>query len=79
MTRGPAINHVHQLRTRASGPIIHIQMHADLDPDLTLESAHKVVVAAERRVLRRFRPPTSSSTPIPAGAPNRTAAPSAKS
>jgi cation diffusion facilitator family transporter len=54
ITSDPAIRHVHQLRTRAAGPIIHIQMHADLDPDLTLEAAHKVVVAAERRVLTAF-------------------------
>jgi len=45
---------VHQLRTRASGPTIHIQMHADLDPTLSLETAHQVVVAAERRVLVAF-------------------------
>jgi len=48
------ISDVHQLRTRASGPVIHIQMHADLDPDLSLEAAHHVVVAAERRVLTAF-------------------------
>lgn len=54
MTSDPAIRHVHQLRTRASGPIVHIQMHADLDPDITLEVAHKAVVAAERRVLSAF-------------------------
>jgi divalent metal cation (Fe/Co/Zn/Cd) transporter len=29
-------------------------MHADLDPDITLEVAHKAVVAAERRVLSAF-------------------------
>jgi cation diffusion facilitator family transporter len=45
---------VHQLRTRASGPILHMQMHADLDPDLSLEEAHQVVVEAERRVLEAF-------------------------
>jgi cation diffusion facilitator family transporter len=54
MTRDARITDVHQLRTRASGPIVHIQMHADLDPELTLEAAHKVVVAAERRVLEAF-------------------------
>jgi divalent metal cation (Fe/Co/Zn/Cd) transporter len=45
---------VHQLRTRASGPVVHIQMHADLDPELSLETAHQVVVAAEKRVLDAF-------------------------
>ncbi|MHB8528560.1 MAG: cation diffusion facilitator family transporter [Caulobacteraceae bacterium] len=54
ITADPKITEVHQLRTRASGPIVHIQMHADLDPGLSLEAAHKVVVAAERRVLEAF-------------------------
>lgn len=54
MTQDPRLTDVHQLRTRASGPIVHIQMHADLDPQLTLEAAHKVVVAAEKRVLEAF-------------------------
>ena len=45
---------VHQMRTRASGPITHIQMHADLDPDLSLEAAHEIVVAAEKRILAHF-------------------------
>jgi cation diffusion facilitator family transporter len=50
----PRIADVHQLRTRASGPITHIQFHADLDPALTLEAAHKVVIAAEGRILAAF-------------------------
>jgi len=45
---------VHQLRTRASGPYVHMQMHVDLDPDLTLEAAHEVIVAAEKRLLEVF-------------------------
>lgn len=54
MTADPRIQDVHQLRTRASGPYIHIQMHADLDPDSTLAAAHAAVVAAENRVLQAF-------------------------
>ena len=54
MTADPRLTDVHQLRTRASGPIVHIQMHADLDPELSLETAHEVVVAAEKRVLEAF-------------------------
>ncbi len=50
----PAVRGVHQLRTRASGPFIHIQMHMDLDPDLTLEAAHRIVVRAENRLLEAF-------------------------
>jgi cation diffusion facilitator family transporter len=45
---------VHQLRTRASGPYVHMQMHVDLDPDLSLEDAHRAVVAAEKRILEAF-------------------------
>lgn len=54
MTSDPRVRGVHQLRTRASGPYVHIQMHADLDPRLSLEQAHAVVVAAENRVLEAF-------------------------
>lgn len=42
---------IHDLRTRAAGPLIHIQFHADLDPALTLEAAHRIIVAAEQRIL----------------------------
>jgi cation diffusion facilitator family transporter len=54
MTEDAAVSAVSQLRTRASGPIVHIQLHADLDPEMSLEAAHKVVLAAERRVLKAF-------------------------
>jgi cation diffusion facilitator family transporter len=54
MTADPRVLGVHQLRTRASGPYVHIQMHAELDPTLSLEQAHEVVVAAENRVLEAF-------------------------
>ena len=54
MTEDRRLTDVHQLRTRASGPYVHIQMHVDLDPELTLETAHQVIVAAENRVLNAF-------------------------
>jgi ferrous-iron efflux pump FieF len=54
MTEDPKVKDVHQLRTRASGPYIHIQMHADLDPSLSLVEAHKVIVAAEKRLLGAY-------------------------
>lgn len=54
MTSDPGVIGVHQLRTRASGPYVHIQMHADLDHNLSLLEAHEVMVAAERRVLEAF-------------------------
>jgi ferrous-iron efflux pump FieF len=45
---------VHELRTRTSGPYLHIQFHAELDPDLSLEAAHQIVVAAENRIRAEF-------------------------
>jgi len=50
----PGILDIHALRTRASGPYVHIQMHAAVPGHLSLEEAHKIVVAAERRVLEVF-------------------------
>jgi ferrous-iron efflux pump FieF len=54
MTEDRRLSDVHQLRTRAPGPYVHMQMHVDLDPGLTLEAAHEVIVAAEKRVLDAF-------------------------
>jgi len=54
MTEDPRLYDVHQLRTRASGPFVHIQMHADIDPSLSLVQAHELMVAAEKRVLDAF-------------------------
>jgi cation diffusion facilitator family transporter len=52
--RDARIAGVHQLRTRAAGPYVHMQMHIDLDPQLSLETAHEVIVDAEKRVLEDF-------------------------
>jgi len=54
MTQDRRLTDVHQLRTRASGPYVHMQMHVDLDPELSLEAAHQVIVAAEKRLLAEF-------------------------
>lgn len=51
---GARIKSVHHLRTRAAGPMIHIQMHADFDPGISLIAAHEAMVAAERRLLEVF-------------------------
>jgi ferrous-iron efflux pump FieF len=68
MMEDPRIADVHQLRTRASGPYMHIQLHADLDPSLSLIEAHRVVVAAERRVLEAFPAADIIIHPDPRGA-----------
>lgn len=48
------LTNVHQLRTRASGPYIHMQMHVDMDPEISLEAAHQAIIAAETRILKAF-------------------------
>lgn len=53
-TQDPRILGVHQLRTRASGPYVHMQMHADLAADISLAEAHSIMVAAENRLLEAF-------------------------
>ena len=47
----PRIIDVHDLRTRAAGPLVHIQFHLALPPEMTLEDAHEVMVECEKRVL----------------------------
>jgi hypothetical protein len=77
-TGTPGIAGVHQLRTRVAGPYVLMQMHADLDPYLTLEAAHAILVEAEKRILAEFPAADIIIHPIRAAAPNRTAAPFTK-
>lgn len=53
-TADPRILGVHQLRTRASGPYVHMQMHADLAAEISLAEAHTIMVEAENRLLAAF-------------------------
>lgn len=46
----PRIRGVHRLRTRVSGSTTVVQMHVDLDPDLTLTVAHAILEEAEARI-----------------------------
>ncbi|MEE9271722.1 MAG: cation diffusion facilitator family transporter [Robiginitomaculum sp.] len=48
------INGVHDLRTRAAGPHVHIQMQLDLDDHLSLSEAHSIVVTAENRMMQSY-------------------------
>jgi ferrous-iron efflux pump FieF len=45
---------VHQLRTRIAGPYVMVQFHVDLDPRLTLEEVHVIMLAAEDRIHAAF-------------------------
>ncbi|KSB88969.1 cation transporter [Caulobacter vibrioides] len=50
----PRIGGVHQLRTRAAGPHIHVQGHMDLAAGQSLAEAHAIMSAAEDRVRTAF-------------------------
>ncbi len=49
-----AILGLHQVRTRLAGPYVLIQMHVELDPDLSLTEAHRIIIAAEGRLIEAF-------------------------
>ncbi|GGL43515.1 cation diffusion facilitator family transporter [Caulobacter rhizosphaerae] len=68
LTADPRVLGVHQVRTRASGPYMHVQAHMDLDPALVLSVAHAVMVAAENRVLEVFPAADILLHPDPRGA-----------
>lgn len=48
------ISGVHEIRTRQAGPWILIQMHVEMPPDLTLDAAHRIIIAAEKRLLEAY-------------------------
>ena len=54
LTADPRVMGVHQLRTRASGPFVHVQAHMDFDAETPLALAHTLMVEAEARVLQAF-------------------------
>jgi len=54
LTADPRVMGVHQLRTRASGPFVHVQAHMDFDAETPLALAHTLMVEAEARVLEAF-------------------------
>lgn len=63
----PAVRAVTDLRTRASGPHLHIQMRLDLDETLSLADAHDIILGAERRIMDAFPAADILIHPHPAG------------
>lgn len=66
-TEDPAVKGVHDLRTRASGPHVHIQMRLDMDDSLSLSEAHDIVLSAERRMMAAYRAADILIHPHPVG------------
>jgi ferrous-iron efflux pump FieF len=50
----PRVKSVHDLRTRAAGQAIFVQMHLEMDPDLPLRIAHEAADAVEVAVMTAF-------------------------
>lgn len=63
----PSVKAVRDLRTRASGPHIHIQMRLDLDETLSLSDAHDIVIATEQRMMESYRAADILIHPHPTG------------
>ncbi len=63
----PGVISVHDLRTRAAGPLVHLQMHVDLAPDQSLTDAHVIVVEVERAIHAAFPGADVLIHPDPAG------------
>jgi ferrous-iron efflux pump FieF len=52
--RHPEVKAVHDLRTRAAGPTAFIQIHLEMDGDMTLLKAHDVADAVEAEIREAF-------------------------
>jgi len=50
----PEVLGVHDLRTRSSGHRVFIQMHLEMDGDISLHDAHKISDAVEAEVMEAF-------------------------
>ena len=59
---------VDELRTRASGPLIHVQFSAELPAESSLREAHDAIVAAEERIMAVYPAADVLIHPHPAGA-----------
>jgi cation diffusion facilitator family transporter len=63
VTADPRISGVHQLRTRVSGPYVLMQMHADLDPHLTLDAENRILAAYPAADILIHPDPRGSAAP----------------
>ncbi len=50
----PDVRGMHDLRTRRSGTHLFIQFHLELDPDITLRTAHRIAVDVQNSLKTRF-------------------------
>jgi ferrous-iron efflux pump FieF len=50
----PEVVGIHALRTRVAGRRLYIQMHVEMDPEITLEHAHEISDRVESALLKHF-------------------------
>ncbi len=50
----PEVRNLHDLRTRSAGPDIFIQMHLEMDGDMTLQRAHEIADEVEAEIRKAF-------------------------
>lgn len=62
-----AVRGVKDLRTRASGPHIHIQMRLELDDQLSLKDAHDIIIETEQRLMQAYKAADILIHPHPVG------------
>ncbi|HUI17859.1 MAG TPA: cation diffusion facilitator family transporter [Alphaproteobacteria bacterium] len=65
----PGVVTLHDLRTRASGPMQFIQLHLEMDPAITLLRAHEIADAVEARLQQAFPEAEVMIHEDPAGLP----------
>lgn len=53
----PDVRDVHDLKTRAAGPQAFVQIHIELDGDMTLRRAHAIADAVEAAIRHEFPMP----------------------
>jgi cation diffusion facilitator family transporter len=51
----PGVKAVHDLRTRKMGDLVVVDVHIEVQADLTVEAGHDIAVEARRRIMRRHR------------------------
>ncbi|GBD42369.1 Ferrous-iron efflux pump FieF [bacterium HR39] len=66
----PEVRGVHDLRTRRSGHVIFVEMHAEFDPDMPLREAHAVTERIETAVRRELPGAVVVIHQEPAGLPH---------
>jgi ferrous-iron efflux pump FieF len=65
----PDVVAMHDLRTRSAGPTLFVQLHLEMDPNITLARAHEISDSVEARILQAFPDAEVIIHEDPAGVP----------